>query len=52
MNLDQLRSGTVAILLGGNSAEREVSLNSGQTVIDAARSQVQRIVELSLQEVH
>lgn len=33
-----LRSGKIAVLLGGNSAEREVSLNSGQTVIDALRS--------------
>ena len=37
MNLDRLRSETVAVLLGGNSAEREVSLMSGQTVIDALR---------------
>jgi D-alanine-D-alanine ligase len=38
MSLDQLRSGKVAVLLGGNSAERAVSLNSGQTVIDALRT--------------
>jgi D-alanine-D-alanine ligase len=38
MNLDQLRSGKVAVLLGGNSAERAVSLNSGKTVIDALQS--------------
>ncbi len=38
MNLDQLRSGRVAVLLGGNSAERAVSLNSGQTVINALQS--------------
>jgi D-alanine-D-alanine ligase len=38
MSLEQLRSGRIAVLLGGNSAEREVSLNSGQTVIDALRS--------------
>ena len=31
-------SGTIAVLLGGNSAEREVSLLSGQTVIDALQS--------------
>ena len=30
--------GVVAVLLGGTSAEREVSLQSGQTVIDALRS--------------
>ena len=38
MNLDQLRGGKVAVLLGGNSAERAVSLNSGQTVVDALRT--------------
>lgn len=38
MNLDKLRSGKVAVLLGGSSAERAVSLNSGQTVIDALRT--------------
>lgn len=35
MNLDTLRGESVAVLLGGNSAEREVSVNSGKTVIDA-----------------
>ena len=35
MNLDALRSESVAVLLGGSSAEREVSLQSGRTVIDA-----------------
>jgi D-alanine-D-alanine ligase len=39
MNLDGLRSAPVAVLLGGNSAERDVSLQSGQTVIEALRSQ-------------
>jgi len=38
MNLDQLRSGKIAVLLGGNSAERAVSLNSGQTVVNALQS--------------
>lgn len=38
MNLDQLRSGKVAVLLGGSSAERAVSLNSGGTVVDALRT--------------
>jgi D-alanine-D-alanine ligase len=38
MNLDKLRIGKVAVLLGGSSAERAVSLNSGQTVIDALRT--------------
>jgi D-alanine-D-alanine ligase len=35
MSLDVLRSAPVAVLLGGDSAEREVSLQSGQTIIDA-----------------
>jgi D-alanine-D-alanine ligase len=39
VSLDTLRNAAVAVLLGGNSAEREVSLNSGQTVIDALRDQ-------------
>tara|TARA_R110002049_G_scaffold95007_2_gene233556 strand:- start:107 stop:1030 length:924 start_codon:yes stop_codon:yes gene_type:complete len=38
MSLDQLRNGKVAVLLGGSSGEREVSLNSGKTVIDALQS--------------
>jgi D-alanine-D-alanine ligase len=39
MSLDALRSAPVAVLLGGNSAEREVSLQSGQTVISAIQAQ-------------
>ena len=39
MSLDALRTDPVAVLLGGSSAEREVSLMSGQTVIDALRAQ-------------
>ncbi len=39
MSLDALRTAPVAVLLGGSSAEREVSLHSGQTVIDALRAQ-------------
>lgn len=35
MSLESLRGGKIAVLLGGNSAERAVSLNSGKTVIDA-----------------
>ncbi len=31
--------GKVAVMLGGNSAEREVSLNSGHAVLNALRSQ-------------
>ena len=38
MNLEALHSAPVAVLLGGTSAEREVSLQSGQTVVDALRS--------------
>ena len=35
---DPARFGRVAVLLGGVSSEREVSLNSGQNVLDALRS--------------
>ncbi len=35
MNVEVLRTQPVAVLLGGTSAEREVSLNSGRTVADA-----------------
>ncbi len=38
MSLDQLKDATVAVLLGGDSAEREVSLQSGATVVEALRS--------------
>lgn len=38
MKFDQLQAGEVAVLLGGNSAEREVSLQSGATVIAALQS--------------
>ena len=39
MTLDQLQGAIVAVLLGGDSAEREVSLQSGATVIAALQSQ-------------
>jgi D-alanine-D-alanine ligase len=38
MSLEQLRQGRVAVLLGGNSPERDVSLQSGQTVVNAMQS--------------
>ena len=38
MNGQSLKDMTVAVLLGGTSAEREVSLQSGRTVSDALRS--------------
>lgn len=38
MSFQGLKLQTVAVLLGGNSAEREVSLNSGRTVSDALAS--------------
>lgn len=38
MTLDGLRDKPIAVLLGGSSAEREISLQSGRTVIDALRS--------------
>ncbi|MCB1698934.1 MAG: D-alanine--D-alanine ligase [Halioglobus sp.] len=39
MSLELLRKAPVAVLLGGNSAERAVSLQSGKTVIDALQGQ-------------
>lgn len=39
MSLDALRVAPIAVLLGGNSAEREVSLQSGQTVIEGLQTQ-------------
>lgn len=38
MILEQLKEGVIAVLLGGNSAEREVSLMSGATVASAFES--------------
>jgi len=38
VNPDCLRTAPIAVLLGGHSAEREVSLQSGQTVINALQS--------------
>ena len=38
MSLEQLPEGPIAVLLGGNSAEREVSLQSGHTVVTALQS--------------
>lgn len=38
MRVQQLEDQIVAVLLGGSSAEREVSLSSGRTVSDALRS--------------
>ncbi len=38
MSLYQLKDATVAVLLGGDSAEREVSLQSGATVVEALQS--------------
>ena len=38
MKLDQLRQSKIAVLLGGHSAERDISLQSGQTVVSALQS--------------
>jgi D-alanine-D-alanine ligase len=38
MNIDPKRFGKVAVLLGGESAEREVSLNSGRLVLQGLRT--------------
>ena len=37
--IDPRALGKVAVLMGGRSSEREVSLMSGQGVLDALRSQ-------------
>jgi D-alanine-D-alanine ligase len=39
MSLDALQGKPVAVMLGGESSEREVSLQSGRTVAEALRSQ-------------
>ena len=39
MSNDMTQFGKVAVLMGGTSAEREISLISGQTVLDALQSQ-------------
>jgi len=38
MRPDNLHEGPIAVLLGGNSAERDISLQSGETVVTALRS--------------
>lgn len=38
MKLDELRQNKIAVLLGGHSAERDISLQSGQTVVNALQS--------------
>ncbi|MEP5566909.1 MAG: D-alanine--D-alanine ligase [Halioglobus sp.] len=43
MSAQSLKDMTVAVLLGGTSAEREVSLQSGRTVSDALRSLSYRV---------
>lgn len=46
MSFAALKQQTVAVLLGGSSAEREVSLKSGRTVIDALVSLGYRVREV------
>ncbi len=41
--IEALRDSVIAVLLGGTSAEREVSLNSGRTVSDALQAQGFRV---------
>ncbi|HAN29566.1 MAG TPA: D-alanine--D-alanine ligase, partial [Haliea salexigens] len=38
MSWQQASAGTVAVLLGGRSAERDVSLQSGATIVAALRA--------------
>ena len=40
MNIDVRSLGKVAVLMGGQSAEREISLMSGQGVLEALCSQL------------
>ncbi|AQA19775.1 D-alanine--D-alanine ligase [Halioglobus japonicus] len=46
MSAANLKQGEIAVLLGGTSAEREVSLNSGATVAEALRSLDYRVREV------
>lgn len=46
MTLDPLKSAEIAVLLGGTSAEREVSLQSGRTVSDALRDRGYRVRDI------
>ena len=46
MSAANLKQGEIAVLLGGTSAEREVSLNSGATVAEALRSLDYRVCEV------
>jgi D-alanine-D-alanine ligase len=38
LSADRLQGGPIAVLLGGSSAEREISLQSGETVVSALRT--------------
>lgn len=44
------RNGTVAVLLGGRSAEREVSLRTGAAVAEALRRRGHAVVEIDAQD--
>lgn len=46
MTIDALKSAEIAVLLGGTSAEREVSLQSGRTVSDALRDRGYRVRDI------
>ncbi|MFT6287200.1 MAG: D-alanine-D-alanine ligase [Alcanivorax sp.] len=46
MIVDTLKQGLVAVLLGGNSSEREVSLQSGSTVVHALQARGFRVLPL------
>ena len=46
MTFQELKQQTVAVLLGGESAERDVSLNSGRTVSDALSSLGYRVRDI------
>ena len=48
MTRDELKAKTIGVLMGGLSAEREISLKSGGAVADALRSRGYRVVEIDL----
>ncbi|TDG15079.1 D-alanine--D-alanine ligase [Seongchinamella unica] len=46
MSVEELKQMTIAVLLGGTSAEREVSLQSGRTVSDALQARGYKVREV------
>lgn len=46
MKRDELKEKTIGVLMGGLSAEREISLRTGQAISDALRSSGYRVVDI------